>query len=129
MYFDKLLVLLGNFNLELAFIGALGTFLADTEIEYLLTEAGVLAEGSLAGFMKGKFYNKCTRIHQILAAVMEQTLFTKYLGLLEEAEQSLAWEVMSDCDSTVEHCQHVVEKYSFTDLMQRYESFFHYVIM
>ena len=45
--FDKLIILLGNFHLELAFFGAVGTFLAD------ITEANVLAERSLAGFMKG----------------------------------------------------------------------------
>ena len=46
--FDKLIILLGNFHLE-AFFGAVGTFLADSGIEYLITEANVLAEGSLAG--------------------------------------------------------------------------------
>ena len=44
------------------------TFLADSGVEYLLNEAGVLAEGSVTGFMKEKFYNRCTRIHQILDA-------------------------------------------------------------
>ena len=52
--FDKLIIiLLGNFHLELAVFLAVGTFLADSGIEYLITEANVLAEGSLAGFMKG----------------------------------------------------------------------------
>ena len=51
--FDKLIILLGNFHLELAFFGAVGTFLADSGIEYLITEANVLADGSLAGFMNG----------------------------------------------------------------------------
>ena len=51
---DKLIIiLLGNFHLELAFFGAVRTFLADSGIEYLITEANVLAEGSLAGFMNG----------------------------------------------------------------------------
>ena len=69
--FDGLLVLRGNFHLELAYFGAVGTFLADSGVEYLFTEAGVLTEGSLAGVIKRKFYNRCTRIHQIFAAVME----------------------------------------------------------
>ena len=49
----ELIILLGNFHLELAFFGAVRTFLADSGIEYLITEANVLAEGSLAGFMNG----------------------------------------------------------------------------
>ncbi len=36
--FDNLLILLGNFNLELAFIGAVGTFINESGAEYLLTE-------------------------------------------------------------------------------------------
>ena len=32
----------------------MGTFLADSGVEYLFNEADVLAEGSVAGFMKGK---------------------------------------------------------------------------
>ena len=49
--FDKLIILLRNFHLELAFFGAVRTFLAEAVIEYLIIEANVLAEGSLAGFM------------------------------------------------------------------------------
>ena len=55
--FDKLIILLGNFHLELTFFGAVEIFLTDSGIEYFITEANVLAEGSLAGFMKGKFYH------------------------------------------------------------------------
>ena len=117
--------MLGNFHLELAFFGALGTFLADSGVEYLLTEAGVLAEGSLAGFMKGKFYNRCTRVHQILAAVMERALFSKFLEVREDAEKSLAHEVMTDCDNTVEHCQRVAGNAAFNSLIKRYETYFH----
>ena len=84
--FDKLIILLVNFHLELAFFGALGTHIADSGIEYILPESGVLAEGSLSGFMKGKFYNRCTRIHQILAGVLEQALLTRFLELLTNDE-------------------------------------------
>ena len=102
--FERLIILLGNFNFELAYLGALGTFLSDSGVEYIITEVGVLAEGSLAGFMKGEFYNIYTRIHQLLAAVMERALFSKYLGLMTDEEASLAQATMSECDSSIEHC-------------------------
>jgi len=104
-----------------------GTFLADSGVEYLLNKAGVLAEGSVAGFMKGKFYNRCTRIHQNLAAVMERELFSKFLKLMGE-EEPLATELMSSNNITVEYCQAIVDNASFVNLMKRYESFFHDVI-
>ena len=45
--FDRLLIMLGNFHLEMALFGAIGTYLNESGAEYLLTESGVLAEGSL----------------------------------------------------------------------------------
>ena len=54
--FDKLIILLGNFHVVLAFFGAVGTDISDSGLEYLLTEGYVLAESSLNGFVKGKFY-------------------------------------------------------------------------
>ena len=126
--FDRLIILLGNFHLEMAFFGALGTYLADSGIENLLTEVSVLAEGSLAGFLKGKFYIRCTRIHQILAAVMERASFERYMDLLSDEEASFIKKVMDDSDSTVGHCQTVIENALFKDIMKKYEKFFHSVM-
>ena len=49
------LFMLGNFHLELAFYGVIGTFINDSGVEYLLTESGILAEGSLMSFIRGKY--------------------------------------------------------------------------
>ena len=56
--FDKLLIKVGNFYLELAFFGAVDSYLADCGVEYILTECHILAEGSLNGFSRGKFCNR-----------------------------------------------------------------------
>ena len=60
---DKLVILLGNFHLEMAYFGALGTYIHESGAEFIFTESGILAVGSLIGFIKGKFYNRCIRIH------------------------------------------------------------------
>ena len=36
--FDNLIILLGNFHIELAFFGAVGTYIAHSGVEHLLTE-------------------------------------------------------------------------------------------
>ena len=36
--FDNLITLLGNFHIESAFFGAVGTYIADSGVEHLLTE-------------------------------------------------------------------------------------------
>ena len=53
--FDNLLILLGNFHLKMALYGAFGTYIHESGAEYILTESGILAEGSLMGFIRGKF--------------------------------------------------------------------------
>ena len=81
--FNKLLIMLGNFHLEMAFYGAIGTFISESGAEYLLTESGILAEGSMMGFICGKYYNRCTPIHDILALVMERKLYESFLSTLD----------------------------------------------
>ena len=51
----------------------------DSGLEFILTEADVLAEGSIMGFIKGKFYNRCTRIHEMVANVLEQKIYSRFL--------------------------------------------------
>lgn len=77
--FDKLLIMLSNFHTELAFYGVVGTLVNESGIEFILTEPEILVEGSIMGFIKGKFYNRCTRIHWLLANVLEQKLYERLL--------------------------------------------------
>ena len=99
--FDELLIMLGNFNLELAFYGVIGTFINENGAEYLLTESGILAEGSLMSFIRGKYYNRCVRIHDILALVMERKMYDTFMSTLthemKDAINDLLSNVPQDC--------------------------------
>lgn len=64
--FDRVLFFLGNYHVELVLLSVLGTYINDFKVEFLLIELGLLAEGFLNGFIIGKFYNRCVRVHQIL---------------------------------------------------------------
>ena len=93
--------MLGNFHLELAFCGVIGTFINESGTEYLLTEYGVLDEGSLMGFIRGKYYNRCVRIHDILALVMERKIYDTFMSTLtqemKDALNDLLSNVPQDC--------------------------------
>ena len=80
--FDKLLIMLGNFHLEMSFFGAIGTLINESGAEYVLTESGILTERSLMGFIRGKYYNHCTSFHDILALVTERKLYESFLATL-----------------------------------------------
>ena len=122
--FDKLLIMLGNFHIELAFFGAVGTYINGSGIEYILTEADILAEGSIMGFLKGKFYNRCKRIHPLLANVMEKKLYERYLNEIAEEElisfQDAMMRVPSDVNLVEEHLEDPV----ITEHLRKYEEFF-----
>ena len=100
----------------MAFFGAIGTFITDSEIEYILTESNVLAAGSLTGFLKGKFYNRCTRINQIVANVMEKSLFEQFQNTLTDEELEVILSIQSRNE--------VVDAEIFQQLMDKYDEFF-----
>ena len=120
--FNDLIILLGAFHLELAFFGAVGTYITDSGIEYILTESGILAGGSLNGFLKGKFYNRCCRIHQIVAATMEQALFNRFKETLSCEEIDHIQEISTYCmDDEVEM---VLNEDRYCKIREKYNLFF-----
>ena len=76
--FDKMIIMLGNFHIELAFYGAIGTMINDSGIQFILSEADILAEGSMLGFIKGKFYNRCVRVNELVANVLEEKMYENF---------------------------------------------------
>ena len=86
-----------------------------------------MAEGSLNGLLKGKFYNRCTRIHQLLAAALEKALFIKYLEHNND-DKLLASSIMDQGDLSQELTEQLVEDVRVINLMDRYETYLHSVM-
>ena len=126
--FDKLLIMLGNFHIELSFFGAVGTFINESGIEFILTKADILAEGSVMGFIKGKFYNRCSRIHELLANVLELKLYERFIRDIHEEDYHSFEQVMlgmpSDPGLAEEHLSHPVVQHH----IQLYEEYFQSVL-
>ena len=121
--------MLGSFHIEFAFYGAVGTMMNDSGLEFILTEADVLAEGSIMGFIKGKFYNRCTRIHEIVANVLEQKIYSRFLLELSDEEYQFFQDVMN----VIPEDQHQVEAHLsdpiIAEHMQKYKDFLHSVMV
>ncbi len=56
--YDNVFICFGPFHTMLAYFGSLGWFIDGSGGPYILIESGVLAPGSLNGFLKGKHYNR-----------------------------------------------------------------------
>lgn len=86
--FDNLFIQLGSFHIELSFFKAVGKFIAESGGPFILTETGILASGSLRGFITGKHYNRCKRIHPLFSAALETLHFKKFYSTLTEEKRS-----------------------------------------
>ena len=79
--FDNLFVFLGQFHTEMAFYNVLGKFNVGGPGVLITSEA--IASGSLKGFLPGKHYNRCNRIHPLLVAAMKNLLIKEFLSQSE----------------------------------------------
>ena len=124
--FDNLLILLGNFHVEFAMFGALGTYINESGAEYLLVESGVLAEGSLMGFIRGKFYNRCTRVHEILANVLERKLYDQFVTTVSQERIDEFRSILDSSPTESDDLERYIREHPIIqDHMRQYETFFH----
>ena len=69
--FDNIFVTLGSFHIEMASFSVLGKYISESDGPHLLTQSGIIENGSPTFFLLGKSYKRSKRIHQLLALVME----------------------------------------------------------
>ena len=89
--YDRVFVNLGAFHVELAFFCAVGKYIAESGGPFILSESGVLQSGSLKGFINGKAYNRCKRLHQFL---VDDLLIEKKESLPLPLKENLSKEVL-----------------------------------
>ena len=126
--FDKLLVMLGHFHIELAFYGAVGTFINKSGTEFILREADILAESSMMGVIKGNFYNRCTRVHELQANVLEQKMYERFLLEIPEEDQDFFQLVMSTVPVHFTRAKEHLANTVAANQLQKYEDYFQRVL-
>ena len=73
--FDKLFIKFEAFLIFMCFFRAIGKIIAKSGGPAILTDSGVLAPGSLRGVIECLNYNRCKRLHSMLALALEILLF------------------------------------------------------
>lgn len=76
--FDNIFINVGTFHFEMAAFKAIGKYIDSCGITDILMESGVLAHGSLNGFLDCKHYNRCKRIHPMLLAAFRSLHFQRF---------------------------------------------------
>ena len=120
--FDNIFIMLGPFHIEMAFFKAIGKLLSNSGGPEMLTESEVLATGSLNGFLTGKHFNRCKRLHPILALALEMLHFSSFLNSYPHREETEA--LISNIQLTMgEELQSALDSDVFKACTAAYEVF------
>ena len=88
--FDAIFINFGAFHIEMAYFHAIGKYIEESGGSYIFIEANILASGSENGFIRGKHYNRCKRLHPLLAAALQTLHLEQFLEISETKEEELA---------------------------------------
>lgn len=79
----------GQFHIQLSLFSLLGKNIKGSGGPYILTEAGIIAMGSMNKFLKGKMYNRCKNCHTKLSTAMQGLHFERFLEDVNIPEEKL----------------------------------------
>ena len=85
--FDDIFIMPGAFHIEMVIFKAIGKIISDSNGPDVLTDSQVLAPVSLNGFLTGKHFNRCKRLHPILALAFEILHFKSFLATYERKDE------------------------------------------
>ena len=68
----------------MTFFSVIKKYISESGGPHLLTESGIIENGSLTSFLLGKSYKRRKRIHQLLALTMEIQHFNSFKQFLQE---------------------------------------------
>ena len=124
--FDTIFIMMGAFHIEMAFFKAIGKLVAESGGMAVLTETEVIAPGSLNGLVSGKHFNRCKRIHPLLALGFEVLHFQAFLQTfgIEEGMQTLMSKVpTSGIPGGEEDLSQVIGTELFRNCAKQYDEF------
>ncbi|XP_032457827.1 uncharacterized protein LOC116417096 isoform X1 [Nasonia vitripennis] len=76
---SNLFIHLGAFHIMMAYFKAVGKFINECGLTYIMVESGLLASGSVNGFISGKHFNRCKRLHPLVSLGLQVLLFEDFV--------------------------------------------------
>lgn len=77
--FQNLFIHIGTFHVMMAFFKAIGKFIDNCGISNIMVDSELMASGSINGFITGKHFNRCKRLHPILSLAFSTLHFRQFL--------------------------------------------------
>ena len=88
--YDNLSICFGPFHIMMSYFGSVGYLIDSSGGPEILVDADVLASGSITGFLKGKHFNRCKRLHLLFATALQVLHFKNFLEEFGPISQELA---------------------------------------
>lgn len=76
---DNLFIHLGPFHIMMAYFKTIGKFIMHCGLTNVMVQSNLLASGSVNGFLEGKHFNRCKRLHPLMAVGLEILHFKSFL--------------------------------------------------
>ena len=73
----------GTFHIQLAYKKALGKVIDGCGITDIMVDTKLIANGSVASFLHGKNFNRCKRLHPLMAVALQSLHFEEFLEIHE----------------------------------------------
>ena len=121
--FDKIFVTLGSFHIEMTFFSVIKKYISESGGPHLLTESGIIENGSLTSFLLGKSYKRCKRIHQLLALTMEIQHFNSFKQFLQENDLEKFISLEDDLPNVIDGDKKKYMAEHTNELIKKYEEF------
>ena len=119
--FDRLFIMFGVFHILMCYFRAIGKTIAESGGPAMLTDSGVLAPGSLRGFIECLNYNRCKRLHPMLALALEMLLFRRFMQ--DNENSGLVHLEMQNAHFETEDIEDVCNSTHFVELFDSFENF------
>lgn len=94
--FDNLFIHLGSFHLMMAFFKAIGVFINECGLSHMMVESKIIASGSVNGIIEGKHFNRCKRLHPLMAVGLQILHFDQFLKTKQVERDFLKEQIFDD---------------------------------
>ena len=78
---------MGTFHTVCTFLAVIGKSFGEAGLRDLAVESGVIADGSIAGILDGRKYNRAVRLHKLMYEALFRPALTGFEGSLNDEDK------------------------------------------
>lgn len=122
--YDNLFINLGAFHIQIALFKAIGKYIDMCGITEILVESGMLAEGSVNGFINSKHFNRCKRMHPLTSGALQVLLIEAFLSE-NDIDSFLIIDDLKQIQNNPVDCKERIRMSPIMeDILSKYQNFF-----